>query len=143
MAEWVDLGDISLIIQVAILFLLVVGLPLVKGLKSKKNFMIHGYLTTVAVAFHTVLIFVAMIPTLAEGMGEISELSLLNAVNLWLHVVLGTVAEVLGVLLVVSWLRKSPSQMACGRWRRWMLPTFVIWAVSLVGGALVHLLGML
>jgi hypothetical protein len=135
-----SVGDVSLVLQIVILFLLSVGLLLVKGSSSKKNFTVHGYLTVLAVILHTLLIFAVMAPSLVAEFGELSELNVLDALNVWLHVVLGTVAEVLGVLLVVSWLRKPRSSMACARWKRWMLPTFVIWAIALVGGAAVHLL---
>jgi len=135
-----ELGDISLIIQVVIFFLLILGLPFAKGLKSKKNFAVHGYLTTLAIALHTVLISAFMVTNFVGELSKIGELSVLDALNVWLHVVFGMVAEVLGVLLVVSWLRNRRSLTGCARWKRWMMPTFVIWAVALVGGAVVHLL---
>ena len=135
-----SVGDVSLILQVVILFLLIVGLPFVRGLNNKKNFAIHGYLTVLAIALHTFLIFAVMVPSLVSGLGEITELGALDMLNVWLHVVLGTVAEVLGVFLVVSWFRKPRSSMACARWKSWMLPTFIIWTVALVGGSIVHLL---
>ncbi len=136
-------GNVALALQIVILFLLILGLPFVKGLSSKKNLKRHGYSTALAVVLHTVLVFVIMVPSFASGLEEIGELSFLDALNVWSHAVLGTLAEVLGVFLVVEWLRKGPSMMACARWRRWMLPTFVIWVVSVVGGALVHILGMI
>jgi len=64
-------------------------------------------------------------------------------VTVWSHAVLGTVAEVLGVIIVVAWLVKGPSKMSCVVWNRWMIPTFIIWVVAVVNGALVHILGLL
>ena len=136
-------GNVALVLQIAILFLLVLGLPFVKGLNGKKNLKRHGYSTVLAVVLHTVLIFAVMVPSFVMGFGEIGGLTFLDALNFLSHAVLGTVAEVLGIFLVVSWLRKSPSMMACARWRRWMMPTFVIWAISIVGGAAIHILGMI
>ena len=95
-------GNISLILQVVILFLLVLGLPFVKGLGGKKNLLIHGYLTVLALVLHTVLIFIVMIPSFSSGFGELGELSVLNAFNVWSHVVLGTVAEISVSLLLYS-----------------------------------------
>jgi hypothetical protein len=43
----------------------------------------------------------------------------------------------------VSWLLKGPSKMTCYRTKAWMTPIFVIWAVSLIGGALLHIVEML
>ena len=136
-------GNISLVLQVVILFLLVLGLPFAKGFGGKKNLLIHGYLTILALILHTVLIFVVMIPSFSSGLGELGKLSLLDAFNVWSHVILGTIAEILGFVVVVFWISKSPSKMTCGRMKRLMLPLFIIWTISLVNGALIHILGML
>ncbi len=136
-------GNASLILQVVILFLLILGLPFFRRDNSKKNLIRHGYFTIAAVLLHTVLIFLVMIPTFASGVIALETSTLLDIVNVWLHVVMGTVAEVLGIVIVATWLRYGPSKMMCVRLRKWMLPTFVIWAISLVGGAIVHIFGMI
>ena len=66
-----DPGDASLVLQVVIFFLLVMGLPFVKGIGTKKNSMIHGRLTVLALIMHTVLIFVAMISPLSGVSGRL------------------------------------------------------------------------
>jgi hypothetical protein len=137
------IGNISLVLQVVILFLLVLGLPFAKGFAGKKNLMIHGYLTILALALHTIIIFIVMIPSFSSGLGELADLSYLDAFNVWSHVILGTVAEILGFIVVVFWISKSPSKMACGRMKALMLPLFIIWTISLVNGVLIHILGML
>jgi hypothetical protein len=136
-------GNVSLIIQIIILFLLILGLPFFRGQINRKNFILHGYSTLFALFLHTILIFLVMIPTLTNGLGELATLSLFDSFTVWSHAVLGTVAEVLAIILVVSWLSKGPSQMACGRWKKWMMPTFIVWVISIVNGALIHILGML
>ena len=136
-------GNISLVLQVVILFLLVLGLPFAKGFVGKKNLMIHGYLTILSLILHTILIFIVMIPSFSSGLGELGELSLLDAFNVWSHVILGTISEILGFIVVVFWVSKSPSKMTCVRMKRLMLPLFIIWTISLVNGVLIHILGML
>jgi hypothetical protein len=136
-------GNISLILQVVILFLLVLGLPFVKGTSGKKNLMRHGYLTALALILHTLLIFIVMIPTFSSGFAELGELSFPNAFNVWSHAILGTAAEILGFIVVGFWVSKSPSKMACARMKKVMLPLFIIWIISLINGALIHILGML
>ena len=136
-------GNVSLSLQVAILFLLILGLPIFRGKNSQKNFTWHGYSTVAALVLHTILILIVMIPSFAEGFSEFGELTLFNSITVWSHAVLGTTAEVLGIILVVAWLRRGPSKMACALWKKWMMPTFIIWTVSIVNGALVHILGML
>jgi hypothetical protein len=136
-------GNVSLSIQIAILFLLILGLPLARGPSSQKNFMRHGYSTLAAIVLHTILILVVMIPTLIGGSNEFVTLTLLSSVTVWSHVVLGTTAEILGILLVVAWLRKGPSKMTCALWKKWMMPTFIVWILSIVNGTLVHIFGLI
>jgi hypothetical protein len=103
----------------------------------------HGYSTVLALILHTILIFLVMVPSFAEGFGELGELSLFDSITVWSHAVLGTAAEVLGVILVGSWLLRGPSNMTCGRLKKWMTPIFIIWVISIVNGVLIHILGML
>jgi hypothetical protein len=136
-------GNVSLILQVAILFLLVLGLPLSRGQGSKKNFVRHGYSTLAALVLHSILIFVVMIPTLIEGTSEFSTLTFLALVTVWSHAVLGTLAWILGIVVIGAWLWKGPSKMTCTLWKKWMMPTFIIWVISIVNGALVHIFSLL
>jgi len=136
-------GNVSLTLQIVILFLLVLGLPFVRGQNSRKNLIWHGYSTVLALILHTSLIFIVMIPTFTGGLGELSGLSIFYGATVWSHIVLGTTAEVLGVVLVAAWLRQNPANMGCARWKKWMMPTFIIWTISIINGALVHILGML
>jgi hypothetical protein len=138
-----NVGNVSLVLQVVILFLLIMGLPFVKGIGAKKNLRLHGFLTVLALVLHTVLIFVVMIPTFSSGFGDLGDLSFLNAFNVWSHAILGTAAEILGFIVVGFWLSKPLSQMACARVKKIMLPLFIIWAISLFNGALIHILNMI
>ncbi|MGE5638440.1 MAG: hypothetical protein ACM3WQ_07020 [Chloroflexota bacterium] len=137
------MGNISLSLQVAILFLLILGLPLVKGVGGKKNLMRHGYLTVIALILHTILIFWAMVPTLLYGLPDIASLPVLSAIDVWSHVILGIFAEVLGIIIVVFWFSKPLTLMNCAKMKKWMLPLFIVWMISLVNGSLIHILGLL
>jgi hypothetical protein len=136
-------GNISLILQIVILFLLILGLPLVKGFGGKKNFMRHGYLTVLALILHSVLIFIVMIPTVTNGLGELSGLSFFYSLTVWSHIILGTTAEIFGIIVVGFWLSKPLSNFACVRMKKIMLPLFIIWTLAIINGALVHIFGML
>lgn len=144
-----DPGDVSLVLQVVILFLLVLGLPFVRGLGGKKNLLfrknllIHGYLAAFALILHTILIFVVMISSFNSEFGELGELSFVNSTNVWSHVILGTAAEVLGFVVVGFWVSRSPSKMACEKMKALMLPLFIVWTISLVSGTLIHVLEMM
>ena len=136
-------GNISLALQVVILFLLILGLPFFRGQKEQKNLIAHGYSTVAAVVLHTILIFAIMIPSFASGLLVIGDLSVFDSFTVISHGVLGTIAEILGLLIIAIWLSKGPKKMACWKWRRWMAATFIIWVISLVNGTLVHILGMI
>ena len=136
-------GNISLVLQITILFLLVLGLPFVRGQNNQRNLMRHGYSTVIALVLHTILIFLVMVPTLANGVSEFRGLSLFYSITVWSHVILGTAAEVSGIVLVAFWLLKGPSKMMCGQFKKWMMPILIIWIASIFNGSLVHILGML
>jgi hypothetical protein len=135
-----DPGDASLALQVVVFFLLVLGLPFVKGIGTKKNFMIHGRLTFLALILHTILIFIAMVPSLGGGFRELTGFSFLDASVFWSHVVLGTAALILGFTIFGFWVHKPLSNMECLRMKKVMAPLLVIWAISLINGSLVHIL---
>jgi hypothetical protein len=136
-------GDISLVLQIAILFLLILGLPFLRGVGSKKNLMWHGYSTLAALVLHTILIFLVMVPAFTGGFDELSGLSLAYSATVWSHIILGSAAEILGLIVVVSWLSKGPSKMSCVRLKKWMSPILIIWVISIVNGAIIHLIGIL
>jgi hypothetical protein len=68
------IGNVSLLLQITILFLLVLGLPLVKGDNTKKNMTRHGYLAVAALVLHSVLIFAIMVPSFDNGLGELGRI---------------------------------------------------------------------
>ncbi len=138
-----SVGDISFVFQVVILFLLIFSLLFIKGNGVKKNLKLHGYLTVLALVLHTILIVIVMIPEFTSEFGELVELSFLNALTVWSHVILGTLAEILGFIVVGFWVSKPLSKMACERVKKVMLPLFVVWAISLITGALMHILDVL
>lgn len=48
----------------------------------------------------------------------------------------------MGLICIVPWFLKPREEMACLRVKRWMMPTFIIWALSVLFGAIVHLGGI-
>ncbi len=144
MSMQVDIqGSIVLSLQVAILFLLILGLPLSKRKFDKTSLIRHGYLAAFALILHTILILTVMIPSFATSFGALSKLTALQLVIVWSHVTLAGAAEILGAALVFTWLLNSPSKMRCMELRRWMAPIFILWAVSVLNGALIYLLGII
>lgn len=148
MSVFVDLdpvGNISLTFQIIILFLLVIGLPFMrrKGSVNNKNLIRHGYLTTLALILHSVLIISVMVPGFTEGLLELEELSTFSSAMFWSHIVLGTAAEILGIVIVGLWLGRGTSKLTCFKHKKLMTPLFIIWTISIINGALIHLLGLM
>ena len=98
----------DLVLNVVILFLFLMRLPLLRsvnrGVNAKRNFIRHGYLTLVALVLETSLVFVVMIPSFLKGVSEFSRLSILDSANVWSHVILGIIADLIGFIIIVPWL---------------------------------------
>jgi len=110
-----------------IFLLLILGLPFVKGIGNKKNFAIHGYLTILALVLHIFLIFVIMIPSVGGGFRILVGLPVFYAFLFWVHVAFGTVAAVLGFVVIGFWVSRPLSKMGCMRIRKAMIPLFLIY----------------
>jgi hypothetical protein len=136
-------GNVSFVIQIVVLFLLILGLPLSRGSANQKNLIRHGYSTLAALILHTASILIVMIPSLIGGVNGYADMSLVASFTVWSHVVLGTLAWILGIIIIASWLGKGPSKMSCFKLRKWMMPVFIIWVISIFNGALVHIFSLL
>jgi hypothetical protein len=134
-------NNISLVLQIVIVLLLVLGLPLTRGqVKGSKNLVRHGYLTVVAVVLHTILVLFVMIYLPIEEYSTILSLPVINAVAVLSHIILGIIALALGYVIVGLWIAKSTGNMYCFKLKTLMLPTLIIWIISLIVGISIHLL---
>jgi hypothetical protein len=136
------MGNITLTLSTIIIFMLVLGLPLIKGINSKQNIERHGYLTIVALVLQTVVVFVVMIPSVLRSTVAILSLSPPYTVNTWFHFGLGFAAEVSGFSFIGLWVVFSRSKMQCAKAKKYMMPALIIWIIAVVTGALIHLLQM-
>ena len=136
-----DIGDLSLIVQIVVFFVLILGLPLTReGSRNAKNLLRHGYLTTFALTFHTVMVAVVMIILALEGYAEVLSLPAVSLIVDLGHIILGFAAVALGWIVVVSWFFKPLNALGCYRTKKLMLPLLLVWALSLIMGATIHLL---
>jgi hypothetical protein len=134
----IDGEIVFLILQAVFLFMLVLGLPLSKGEGNKKTFIRHGYLTIAALALHTVSVIIIMIYLAVNGLLTLADLPLLNVITVILHSILGTAALALGFIIVGFWVSKPLRNMNCYKAKRLMLPTLIIWTISLILGYIVY-----
>ena len=84
-----------------------------------------------------------MIPGFTEGLTELEEFSTFSFTLFWSHIVLGTAAEVLGIVIVGLWLGRGPSKLTCFKYKKMMTPLFIIWVISIINGAIIHLLDLM
>lgn len=134
-------GDISLVLNIVALILVVVG---VFGRRaSSKALMRHGYLSILGFAIKLSTVFAVMVPALIVEAPEILEFTALPLGLVGLKVALGIAGDVMGFVCIVPWFLKPLSQMNCNRVKRWMMPTFIIWIISIILGVIIHLGGIL
>jgi hypothetical protein len=127
----VIIGLASCVFQIIMLLLLFYGLIL----KRKTKFKEHGIIMFLATFAHLVLVLMIMIPSFALAVVPYflaSPFDIVSIIGL-IHGVLGTLAVASGLLLVLSW-RLSKDVSGCFKRKKVMMPTFVIWATSLVLG---------
>ena len=129
---YVQIAPISLVLQIAIFFLLLGSI----WLKTAKKFRQHGITMLTALVLHTTTIVAVMIPSFG-GIGS-GQYSLIISVLAVIHGILGTGAEILGVWIVASWrLRDSIAQ--CVSKRIPMRLTLIIWITAILLGILIYL----
>ena len=99
--------------------------------------------TAVAAIIHTFSIFIVMIPPLIHDadhlLGELFEVEALITLP---HAVLGTINEILALVLILKWLANSLDPKKC-KGKQLMRLTLIIWLISLISGILVYLLHLM
>ncbi len=93
---------------------------------KEKRLDVHGRLMVIAVILNGVSILFVMLPTFRVNIHTfLNELSLLGFPLTFLHVLLGGLAEALGIVLIFK---------KFGNVRMWMRLTFTIWVLALIMG---------
>ncbi len=135
-----EIGDLGLVVQIVIFFILVLGLPLTRNtVKDTKNLLRHGYLTAFALILHTIAVVIVMILLVLGGYSTFFSLPILSLMVTLTHMILGVAALVIGYVVVVFWFSKPLGDLGCNGVRKLMFPLIVIWGLSLIMGAVVHL----
>jgi uncharacterized membrane protein YozB (DUF420 family) len=128
-------ANVTLAFQIVILVLLLYGYWLFRSRRYRD----HGVDTSAALALHTITILYVMIPMLLDEYDRfISVLQPASTINLALHVITGSTAEILAVLLVVRWLMRGLNIKGCFG-KTLMKVTFYTWMVSIATGIINYL----
>jgi uncharacterized membrane protein YozB (DUF420 family) len=122
--------DANLILQIAVLVLLVIGRRLAKN----KKLLTHGRAMGTLLILHTIAILLVMIPSFLINFGSLRNISDPRVIITWIHIILGTSAEALGVFLVSKWRFQPKSVAACVKRGHLMKSTFTLWALSAILG---------
>ncbi|MGQ9565092.1 MAG: DUF420 domain-containing protein [Candidatus Bathyarchaeales archaeon] len=128
-------ADVSLILQFVVLLFIFLAMKMEK----KQNYKSHGWLMTVAVALHTVTIFVVMLPSLQSMRGIFENVYDRFALVAIIHSIFGSVAEILGLFLVGSW-AFSRNLGDCFKKKQIMRVAVVSWLIGLVLGIYVYVM---
>lgn len=130
------LADVNLSLQVAILLILTVGW----GFKRRHNYVKHGIIMGIAVALHTILIFVAMLPSLMASTGLFANLLNRLALTILPHSILGSIVEILGLYLLSIWASNRRVSKVCFKKKMIMKATIALWAAELFLGVYIYIL---
>jgi|WetSurMetagenome_2_1015567.scaffolds.fasta_scaffold81695_2 uncharacterized membrane protein YozB (DUF420 family) len=126
-------STITLVAQIAVLFLLVYGY----SLKRKLKFLQHGRVMASAVIIHAITIVFVMIPSIAIIGSIRSELPQLSFAVSLAHGALGAIAFALGLYLVAAWRFKSDVK-GCFTRKRVMIVTIACWVIAISIGVIVY-----
>lgn len=130
------LADVNLSLQVAILLILIVSL----WFKFRHNYRKHGIIMALAVALHTISIFVVMVPSLKASLGLFANLLDPLALIVLSHAILGSLVEILGVYLLSVWALNRGDPKTCFKNKTTMRATITLWVVELLSGIYVYTL---
>ncbi len=131
----VFLSDVNLLFQLAILVVLILGF----SFKRRRMYLKHGATMVIAVALHTVAIFAIMLPSLL-ALTSSFESSLPLTLVVLPHAVLGSLVEMLGVYLVLSWATHHRDVKVCFGNKKFMKPTIILWLIEVAIGIYVYIL---
>ena len=136
-------GNVVSAIQIIGLILLVVGVYPYRIRIKNRNLIMHGFLSILALALNLATVISVMIPVFSGRFSVISGLSFLESTIVWLHAVFGIVSIILGFVIVASWISHPLGELGCSKTWRLMIPTFLIWALALVLGLIIHVYNIL
>jgi len=128
------LWEMNLVFQVVILAILLIGF----AFKRRGKFLLHGATMLVVVVLNFVSFLLVMGPSLRSLEPSIVAYPLYNLSLIAVaHGIFGALAEVLGILLVVSWGLRRSTERCVGK-RKAMRVTLVLWVVALLLGIFLY-----
>ncbi len=129
-------ADVNLVVQVGILLVLAVGL----FQNRNRGWSAWRALVSSVVALQALLIIAVMNPSLTRSLPfAIRNPFAAGPRFLWVHVAIGTVAELIGAFLVLSSSQVPSAKNEQARTRRVLAIMLVLWTVALLFGCALYL----
>ncbi len=124
----------NLVFQTIILVVIFASLLL----KNRRKFFLHGSTMMIAVILNALSLIMVMGPSLLDLRQSVINrpISTISLATLT-HVSLGTLAEILGVWVILSWRLRSSIQH-CVRKKKMMQVTFALWLIAMFSGILLY-----
>jgi uncharacterized membrane protein YozB (DUF420 family) len=123
--------DINLIVQ--IVMFLIIGIGFIY--KIRRKYKIHGSMMGIAVILHVISFITVMGPSFSGGYEFLTTATSETGVQtIWVHVIAGAIAMLLGIFLVAAWALRPSNVAGCSRRKRIMDVTIGLWLVSLIFG---------
>jgi uncharacterized membrane protein YozB (DUF420 family) len=130
-------ADINIIFQILTVVLIIVAIVY----KSRKRFQTHGKLMGIAIILHLISFIIIMGPVFFRDFeGFVTYTSYLEVQTMWIHVIPGIIAIILGTTIVILWALNPNNIAACSKRKRIMDITTILWLVSLLFGIATYML---
>jgi len=136
-------GTLVSVIQIIALILLIIGVYPYRTRTKNRNLIIHGFLSILAIILNIATVIAVMLPTFGANLTAIAALPILQAITVWLHVGTGIAAITMGLIIIVSWVTHPLGELGCAKTWKLMIPTFIIWALALILGLIIHVYNIL
>jgi uncharacterized membrane protein YozB (DUF420 family) len=130
------LSDLSLLLQILVFFLLVLGIYA----KMKHRHKRHAAIMGTVLAAHTVSIMAIMVPSLLSMGGLLENLLTRLALVAIAHAIMGSAVELSWIWLLGTWLSNTRDINACFGRKNIMRVTIALWAVELILGVYVYIM---
>jgi hypothetical protein len=132
-------GNIVSVVQVTALILLVIGVYPYRIRTKNRNLIMHGFLSILALALNLVTVFTVMLPVLSNHFALVNGLSIVRSAVVLLHIAFGITAITLGFVIIISWITHPLGELGCSKTWRLMIPTFLIWLITLIIGLTIQI----
>lgn len=124
-------ADMNFIFQLTTFVLIIISVVF----KKKKKFKTHGQLMGVAIVMHIISFITIMGPVFfTDFEGFVSFVSYPEIQTMWIHVIPGLIAMILGTSIVGLWALNPNNLTTCRKRKRIMDIIIILWLTSLIFG---------